>query len=493
MKIAAISAAPLDFASPLLVLPIYADEPLEGVAAQFNQNLGNLILESLEQDGFKAAVSDTRLIPNPGGASKRILLLGLGKKAKFSAGKLRKAAAKSAKTAQSLKKTEIAFVLPSFDAISVENAALAVAEGLELGAHSFDDFKTGEKLAPVDSATILVEGDLENAARGVELAAILCAANLKCRALVNQPSNLKKPETLAQTARDIAAEKGLRVEIWDEKRILEEKMGALHGVGMGSEAPPRFIVLEYIPEGTENDAPIALVGKGMSFDTGGYSLKPSTSMEDMKDDMAGAGVVLSAMSALSDLKITRRVLGVIPSAENMVSDRAQRPGDIVTARNGKTIEVLNTDAEGRLILADALVWTCEQKPAVIIDFATLTGAIGTALGQEAAGLFSNDDELSNQLCASGEGVAERLWRLPIWEEYRDAMKGNVSDLKNISGDRYAGSIVAAIFLQEFVNEGTPWAHLDIAAVSLVKKEKFLTSRGGTGFGVRLILDYLRSS
>ena len=493
MKIVALSTAPLEFQSPLLVLPVFAEEPLHEIAASFDRNLGGLILESIEQDGFKAAVGDTRLIPNPSGASKRILLLGLGKKAKFSGDKLRKAAAKSVKVASTLKKTEIAVVLPVFEEISVENAVLAVAEGLELGAHCFDDFKTGEKLAPVENATILAETELENASRGVDLAAILCAANLKCRALVNLPSNLKKPETLAQTAREIAADCGLRVEIWDENRILEEKMGALYGVGMGSEAPPRFIVLEYAPEGLENDAPIALVGKGMSFDTGGYSLKPSTSMEDMKDDMAGAGVVLAAMSALRDLKIARRVLGVIPSAENMVSDRAQRPGDIVTARNGKTIEVLNTDAEGRLILADALVWTCEQKPAAIIDFATLTGAIGVALGQEAAGLFSNDDELSTSLLTSGELVSERLWRLPIWEEYRDAMKGGVSDLKNISGDRYAGSIVAAIFLEEFVTQGTPWAHLDIATVSLVKKEKHLTSRGATGFGVRLILDYLRSS
>jgi leucyl aminopeptidase len=269
-------------------------------------------------------------------------------------------------------------------------------------------------------------------------------------------------------------------------------MGALYGVGMGSAMPPRFIILEYVPQGAENDAPIALVGKGMSFDTGGYSLKPSTSMEDMKDDMAGAGVVLGVMSALRHLGYPKRVLGIIASAENMVSERAQRPGDIVTARSGKTIEVLNTDAEGRLILADALTYACEQKPAAIVDFATLTGAIGIALGQEAAGLFSNDNALSAQLIASGEYVAERIWRLPLWEEYHEYIKGTISDLKNIGPERRAGSIAAAAFLEEFVEDGIPWAHLDIAAVSLVKSEKFLTERGGTGFGVRLILDYLRS-
>lgn len=493
MKIALSSQAPLDFAAPLLVVPTFAGEAPSGVAAQLDQNLAGLVSESLELDGFKAAVGDTRLLANPGGAAKRVLLLGLGKRDKFSADALRRAAVKAVRSAKSLHKTDFAFAIPAHETLSVESAALAVAEGLELGAHSFDDFKTGEKTAPVESATLLVEGDEESARRGVELAAILCAANLKCRALVNLPSNLKKPETLAQAARDIAAEKGLRVEVWDETRILEERMGALYGVGMGSEAPPRFIVLEYAPEGTENDAPIALVGKGMSFDTGGYSLKPSTSMEDMKDDMSGAGVVLAAMSALPDLKLRKRVLGVIPSAENMISERAQRPGDIVTARDGKTIEVLNTDAEGRLILADALVWTGEQKPAAIVDFATLTGAIGIALGQEGAGLFSNDDDLANALLQAGNDVAERLWPFPMWEEYREYMKGTVSDLKNIGPERRAGSIAAAVFLEEFVPAGTPWAHLDIAAVSLVKSEKFLTTRGATGFGVRLILDFLRNA
>jgi leucyl aminopeptidase len=493
MKILASSAAPLQLATPLLILPVFADESLSGAAAQLNTELEGLLAESFDEDGFKAAVGDTRLIMTPAGSAKRVLLLGLGKKDKFSTEKLRKAASKVIKGAKSLKKAEIAFVLPALEEISVESAALAVAEGLELGSHVFDDYKTDEKSAPVESALILVEAEVDDAQRGIDLAAILCAANLRCRALVNLPSNIKKPETLAQAARDIAAEKGLRVEVWDEIKIQEEKMGALYGVGMGSEAPPRFIVLEYAPAGFENEAPIALVGKGMSFDTGGYSLKPSASMEDMKDDMAGAGVVLAAMSALGDLKIARRVIGVIPSAENMISERAQRPGDIVTARNGKTIEVLNTDAEGRLILADALCWTCEQKPSAIIDFATLTGAIGIALGQEACGLFSNDDELSNNLSASGLTVGEKMWRFPLYEEYTEVMKGPNSDLRNITGDRYAGSITAAAFLQQFVEAGIPWAHLDIAAVSLIKKEKYLTSHGATGFGVRMILDYLRAS
>ncbi|PQV64578.1 leucyl aminopeptidase [Abditibacterium utsteinense] len=494
MNIAVSSSPPLELSASLLVLPLFSDS-LTGISAAFNDQLSGLIAESVENDGFKAKCGETRLLINPNGAAKRVLLLGIGARDQFSAHVLRRASAKAIQAARALKKLEVAFVLPQFETVSGEEAALAAGEGLQLGAHVFEDFKTGEKSAPVEQVTLLLENQdqSESAQKGLELSTILSEATLCCRALVNAPSNLKTPETIAQAARDIAQEKGLRVEVWDETRILEEKMGALYGVGMGSACPPRFIVLEYVPEGMESEAPIALVGKGMSFDTGGYSLKPSTSMEDMKDDMAGAAVVLSAMSALADLKIARRVLGVIPSAENMVSDRAQRPGDIVTARGGKTIEVLNTDAEGRLILADALVWTCEQKPAAIMDFATLTGAIGTALGQEAAGLFSNDNALSAALAESGERVAERVWRLPLWEEYREAMKGSIADLKNISGDRYAGSITAAVFLEEFVEKGIPWAHFDIAAVSLVKKEKYLTKIGATGFGVRMILDFLRNS
>jgi leucyl aminopeptidase len=309
---------------------------------------------------------------------------------------------------------------------------------------------------------------------------------------VNLPSNMKWPEFMAEQAQQIAEESGLRCEVWDENRIVEERMGALFGVGMGSEKPPRFMILEYSPEGTENDQPIILVGKGMTFDSGGYSLKPSTSMEDMKDDMGGAAVVLGTMSALKDLEVPHRVLGIIASAENMISGRAQRPGDIVTARNGKTIEILNTDAEGRLILADALSYASEQNPRAIIDFATLTGAIGIALGQEAAGLFSNDADLARQVWQAGETSGDRVWEFPMWDEYREHIKGTVSDIKNIGIERRAGSISAAVFLEHFVGPDIPWAHVDIAAVAFLREDRPLVQRGATGFGVRLTLELLRS-
>jgi len=484
MQIAVSSQNPLEVSSGALILPLFSGEELSGALAELDKSLDGLISDLIENDGFKAKSGEHRLVYTQSGASKRVILLGLGEKSKFSVHVLRKAAAKAVKAVKTLNKTEFAFVLPD----AIEGEALAVGEGLILGAHAFDDFKSGDKFE-FNSAT-LVTTKSEAAEAEATRAALISEANLKARYLVNLPSNLKSPDLLARKAEEIALENGLKVTVWDENKILEERMGALYGVGMGSDNKPRFIVIEYTPEGTENDAPIALVGKGMTFDSGGYSIKPAASMEDMKDDMAGAAVVLGVMSAVKSLGVKKRILGVIASAENMISSNAQRPGDIVTARNGKTIEVLNTDAEGRLILADALSWTCEQNPAQIIDFATLTGAIVIALGHEGAGLFSNDDELSGVLEAAGIATNEKLWRFPLWDDYNEAMKGPASDLKNISGERGAGSIVAAVFLREFVTENTPWAHLDIAGVSFVRSEKHLTPRGATGFGVRLILDYL---
>jgi len=482
---------PLDLRASCLVLPVWSDEALSGIAAEFDSQLEGLLSEIVASDGFKAGLGDTRIVHTPKGNTSRLLLLGMGKRAQFSLDRFRKSLVQGARSVRSLKKSDFALALP--DGSGIENAALvrAAAEAIELGLLEFNDFQKGEHFS-VESATILLSQADDSPAlqNALNRAKILSAANARARHLVNTPPNLKSPRTIAQSALDLAEGSGLRVEVWDENRIREEKMGALFAVGMGSDEPPRFIVMEYVPEGTENDAPVALVGKGMSFDTGGYSLKTSAGMEEMKDDMAGAAVVIAAMGALKDLNIKRRVLGVVASAENMVSGRAQRPGDIVTARDGTSIEVLNTDAEGRLILADALVYTGERNPSLIVDFATLTGAIGIALGQEGAGLFCNDDTLARDLEAAGMETGEKIWRFPLWEEYDDYMKGTVSDLKNIGPERHAGSIAAAIFLRHFVPEDVPWAHLDIAAVAHTRDARLLTEKGATGFGVRLILDFL---
>ncbi len=484
-------ALPLELRTPCLVLPLWSDEPLSGVAASFDSQIGGLLLEIVEQDGFKAALGETRVVHTKDANAARLVLLGLGKRAEFSLDRMRKALVKGARTARGLKKSEFAFALPTADDQVLPLIVRGAAEAIELGLMQFNDFKGGEHFQ-IESVTLLLpeDADENEAQAALDRARIISAANARGRQMVNTPPNLKSPSTLAQNALDIAQSGGLRVEVWDENRIQEERMGALWAVGMGSDEPPRFIVMEYTPEGTENDAPVALVGKGISFDTGGYSIKTSGGMEEMKDDMAGAAVVIAAMGALKDLGIQRRVLGIVASAENMISGNAQRPGDIVTARDGTTIEVLNTDAEGRLVLADALAWAGEQNPSLIVDFATLTGAIGIALGQEGAGLFCNDDTLASGLERAGTETGEKIWRFPMWEEYDDYMKGNVSDLKNTGPERRAGSTSAAVFLRHFVPRGIAWAHLDIAAVAHVRDARLLTEYGATGFGVRLILDFL---
>lgn len=482
MNISASDASALEFSTPCLLVPIWSDESLSGIAADLDKSLGGLISDIIENDGFKAKVGETCTLYTSGQNAARVLLFGLGKKDNFNDTQLRRAISKAACAARGLKKSDIAIALSD---LNVE----AATEGLILGLARYTDFKKAKDSTEIETVTFLV-ADAATATESIARAQIISNATLKCRGLVNTPSNRKSPESLAQVAREIGEQGTIKVTVWDELKIQEEKMGALWAVGMGSTNMPRFIVMEYAPAGTENDAPVCLVGKGITFDTGGYSLKPPAAMEDMKGDMGGAGIVLAAMSAVEKLGVQKRVIGIVASAENMVSGGAQRPGDIITARDGTTIEVLNTDAEGRLVLADALVWASEQKPAAIVDFATLTGAIVVALGQEGAGLFSNDDDLSAQLTQSGDDSGEPIWRLPMWEGLDDSMKGKISDLKNISGDRYAGSITAAIFLRHFVGEGIPWAHLDVAAVDQVKSEKHLTTFGATGFGVRLVLDYL---
>ena len=492
MKIETKASKPLETQTPCLLMPLYQGEDLSGAAAKLNEKLNGLLAQ-IGEEGFKGAVGETRVLYTQGAIeAPRTILLGLGKREKFDLNKWRKAVSKGARAVRGLKKSDAALALPESD-FSCADLAGAATEAAILGLHVYNDFKTDEEsqsLKLLDSLTILSADDCSDA---IARAQTIAEANLRARAWVNAPSNTKSPDFLANAARVIAQENDLRCEIWDEHEIQAAKMGALYAVGMGSDNPSRFIILEYAPEGTQNDAPIVLVGKGMTFDSGGYSIKPAGSMEEMKDDMAGAAVVLATMSALRAVGLKKRVIGVVPSAENMISGRAQRPGDIVTARNGKTIEVLNTDAEGRLILADALSYVSELNPAAVLDYATLTGAVRVALGQEAAGIFANEagQQLQEKTIAAAQKVGEPLWPFPMWDEYKEHVKGTISDLKNLGEARSAGSIAGAVFLENFVTDTIPWCHLDIAALSLVTSERFLTARGATGFGVRLTLELLR--
>jgi leucyl aminopeptidase len=329
----------------------------------------------------------------------------------------------------------------------------------------------------------MVESNAENKAEVAE------SANI-ARILANEPSNVMTPAALAKAALEATRGIGVRCTVRDEHWLRRKKMNAILAVAQGSENPPRLVMLEYNPAGAKG-APIALVGKGVSFDSGGISIKPSNGMEKMKYDMSGGAAVIAAVQALAKLEIRQRVVGIVPFVENMPSGSAQRPGDVIKTYSGKYVEVLNTDAEGRLILADALAYAQEFKPQAIIDLATLTGACVVALGHEAIGMMGTDDALKARLKEAGEKTGERVWELPLWQEYFEAIKSDVADIKNV-GARGAGTITAAMFLKEFVGN-YPWVHLDIAGTAWVEKTSHpYLNPGPSGVGVRLLVEAIRN-
>lgn len=373
--------------------------------------------------------------------------------------------------------------------------AIEILIGLYLYSHHYDQYKSIKTIQNIDTAKIMLN-DQKLTEQFYQMQTVL-NATLYCRDLSNMPANMCNPVFLENEAMKLNIENensSLKVTVLNEMELRALNMHALLGVGQGSQMPSRLIVLEY----THNDAtnkPIGLVGKGITFDTGGISIKPSNNMHHMKHDMSGSAVVLSSLKAIADMECPVNVVGIMAVAENMCSGYAQRPGDIIMSASGKTIEVLDTDAEGRLVLADAL-WYLQKhyEPSIIIDYATLTGAVSVALGSVFAAIFSNNDELSAKLITAGDDTLEHLWRLPLHEKFTSAMKSHVADLQNIAPKGFgAGSSTAAAFLQEFVDEKYPWCHLDIAGVSDVSGEGFSTKFGATGFGVRLTLNYIFKS
>ncbi len=365
-----------------------------------------------------------------------------------------------------------------------EDGAGAVAMGLVLGAYSFDRHKSEPKPSNIATVTFVdgTDAELEAAAE----VSIITDAVILARDLVNESAMYKSPVTMAEIATEMAAEVGLEIRVMDETEIEAERLGGLHGVSMGATNPPRLVELRHEPEGAE--AFLAIVGKGIVFDSGGLSLKPANSMEEMKTDMSGAAAVFGAMKAIALLDIPVKVVGITPLTENMPGGAAVRPGDVLHTRNGKTIEVLNTDAEGRLILADGLALAAEQSPDLVIDLATLTGACMVALGTKIGGLFGTDAAVE-MVSEAAEAAGERLWRLPLPADYRKQIDSDVADMKN-TGERYGGAITAALLLQEFAGDG-PWAHLDIAGPARASETDGYTLKGGSGFGVRTIVELAR--
>ena len=471
-----------------------------GATHALDLKLNGTIRALIASGDFKGKIGETAVLyPRGEILATRIIVVGLGRSDEFSLDRARQAAGAAASKAVALGCRSMATVVHGAGAggLEAEEAARAVAEGTELGAYQFIEYKSKGN-AKILANAILVEMDeskLEAMGRGAHQGQIIGECANFARDLVNQPPNNCTPSYLAAKAEQLAAAFGLKCTVFDETQMRELGMGALLGVAQGSKEQAKFIVLEYWPGDTAiTDLPVVLVGKGVTFDTGGYSIKDAANMADMKSDMGGAAAVLGAVRAAAMLNVRKPVIGLVPSAENMISSGSYRPADVLTALNGKTIEVTNTDAEGRLLLADALAYAKRLNPEAVIDMATLTGAAMVALGRGgAAALFCDDDQLSDRLMEASALSGERVWPLPLYPDYREWMNSDVADIKNSTGDRYAGTGASAAFLKEFA-EGYSWAHIDIAPMAFAGKGQAVKPygpHGATGFGVRLMAALLQ--
>ncbi|HET9466380.1 MAG TPA: leucyl aminopeptidase [Gemmatimonadales bacterium] len=484
-----VAAAPAGYETPLLAIALPRG-PLPPSLAGLDKQTGGAIGRVLASGDFTAKKDET-VVMYPPGTAPRVLLVGLGKPNEVDRSVIRRAAAVAAKRARALGVRRGAFHL-SAEArgkVSHADAGQAIAEGLNQGAWQYNEMKKpGEdKKPPLERFDLLAHDGAADLIEGHRRGEAIGAGQTFARGLQVLPGNVATPSYVAEVARDLAQRHGFGITILDKAAIIQEKMGALMSVAQGSAEEPRFIAIEY--KGTDT-APIVLIGKGVTFDTGGISIKPAQNMEDMKYDMSGAAAVLGTFEMLGRLKPKVHVVGLIPSTENMPSGTAVKPGDVVTSHLGKTIEIINTDAEGRLILADALSYARRYQPAAVVDIATLTGAIVVALGHVASGVMGTDDALVEEIRGAGERADERVWPLPLWDDYRDLMKSDIADVKN-SGGRPAGSISAGWFLREFV-DGFPWAHLDIAGTAYSDRDDATRVKGPTGMGVRLFSEFVLS-
>jgi leucyl aminopeptidase len=473
------------------VVGVYEKGELSGAADELDRKCGGLIRRVVKRGDFEGKSGSVLPIAElPGAPAERALLVGLGRRADFGRKAYRKAIAAAVEwLARSGARDAVLFLSQEkIKDVDPYYAARYAAESVHASLYRIPDLKSGKKppqpkLSKVGLA-VADRGELAAARRGLEHGAGISAGMALTRDLANLPANVCTPSYLGTRARELARRhKAVRARVMDEPEIKRLKMGAFLSVTRGSEQPPRLIVLEY-RGGKPSEAPVVLVGKGVTFDSGGISLKPGLGMDEMKFDMGGAASVLGAIEAIATIGAKMNLVGVIPACENMPSGRATKPGDIVTAMSGKTIEVLNTDAEGRLILCDALHYARRFKPRAMVDIATLTGACVIALGAHCSGLFSNDDDLAKDLDAAGQRADDRAWHMPVAEEYTEQLKSNFADLANIGG-REAGAVTAACFLGRFT-EGVKWAHLDIAGTAWLSGAR----KGSTGRPVPLLVDWL---
>ncbi len=458
-----------------VVLPVFADK--NKVLGHPGQRAGE-VLSVQEEDGVQK------------------LLVSLGSEAKLSAENIRRAGKAAAKWLIKRDFSKVAAVATDLGNLGIEDGLSAFCEGLLLGSFSFDLHKSQIEPRRSINFYILAEQDIDEIQRVVSRCVTIVESVNLARALSHEPPNMINPHTLAERAIALAEGENLHCTVLDERALSEMGAGAILSVGSGSKTSSRLIVLEYPGAGSGlNTRPVVVIGKAITFDTGGYSLKDKKAIVEMKFDKCGGADILGIMRAVARLGLSTPVVGIVATAENMISEKAYRPNDIIKTLSGKTVEIISTDAEGRMVLSDALTYAhTHYQPRAMVDIATLTGGIVTALGNVRAGLFSNDDELAGRLLSFGERTHERLWRMPLDEDYFELIKGEDSDLRNSTGLTKASPIVGGIFLKQFVPDGIPWAHVDIAGMDFIERAYLppYATRGATGFGVRLLIEFLAS-
>ena len=434
-------------------------------------------------------IFETTLLHNPAKLkAKRLLVLGGGKAKSFSAFELRRVAGAAVRFLKSKSIRSFGFVVPQGN-LNATDAAKAVVEGAFVGNFDPDTYKSDRKDQKIESLTIVASGDQGQLQRAVDEARIIGESQNLTRRLVNEPSNRMTPTILAEEAKKMCAEVGLKCEVYGADKIKELKMGAFWSVAQGSDEPPALIIMRYEPAGAPDKPMLGLVGKGITFDTGGISIKPADGMEKMKYDMAGGAAMIGAMRAIALLKPKVKVIGIVCATENMPSGKAQKPGDVQIAMSGKAIEIINTDAEGRLVLADGLHYAKQLGCTHLVDAATLTGACVVALGYVNAGVFANDDQMYERFSQALQKAGEKMWRMPLDEEYKDMIRSNIADIMN-SGGRWGGAVTAAMFLKEFA-EDTPWLHLDIAGTAWTEDNKPWIAKGPSGIAVRSLVEFAK--
>ncbi len=478
---------PAKSAIDTLVVPVCEEKTLHSGA------IADLIAAVRPDEPITGEAGETVVFVHPPKfKAQRAVFIGMGKGDRLDLEALRKFAGKAVNYAMGRRLAKIDIAVPSAELAGIAEADLmgAIAEGVCLGNHVFDRYKEEKKRRPLEKVTLLTHAAAVKAHRGLaQRVETVCAGTVLAREWVSIPSNDKVPETFAAAVVAEAKKAGLATKVLDEKALRGKKFGALLAVAAGSDHRPALAVLEHKPRGAKKT--VVLVGKGVTFDSGGINLKPAGSqIEEMKMDMAGAATVAATLITAARLDAKVRIIGVLPLVENMPSGSATRPGDIITSYSGKTVEIGNTDAEGRLILIDALNWAIRQyKPDAVVDLATLTGACVVALGEKIAGLFSPEEDLAEGILKAAGRTGERCWRMPLPEDYREQIKSEFADISNLGATRWGGAITAALFLSAFV-EGARWAHLDIAGPAYSKKASDYAPAGGTGFGVRLLTDWL---